>query len=65
VSKGPDFEAAWRELHGHLEWMHGNKALPLRYLGWNLGAIANDLIDRAYPGLRDGTASTTEQPPRA
>lgn len=48
------YEKAWRELHDKLDWMQGNKALPVRYLGWNLADIANDLIDRAYPGLRDG-----------
>jgi hypothetical protein len=50
----PDFEPAWREMHEHLSWMQSNKALPARYLGWNLAAVANDLIDRAYPGLREG-----------
>lgn len=50
-----DYEAAWRELHDALQWMQGHKALN-RYLGWNFAKIANDLIDRAYPGLREGAA---------
>jgi hypothetical protein len=59
----PDYETAWREMHKHLEWMQGNKALPSRYLGWHLGDIANDLIDRAYPGLREGKPQCTLQEP--
>lgn len=31
--------------------MHDNPKLRA-YWGWNLADIANDLIDRAYPGLR-------------
>lgn len=50
----PDYEPAWRELHEALAWMQGNRALTGRYLGRNFAAIANDLIDRAYPGLREG-----------
>lgn len=48
-----DYEPAWRELHDALSWMQGNRALTA-YLGQNFAAIANDLIDRAYPGLRAG-----------
>ena len=51
----PDYETAWRELHEKLSWMQSNKALPTRYLGWNFADIANDLIDRAYPGLRNAS----------
>lgn len=49
------YERAWREFHDKLSWMQGNRALPSRYLGMNFADIANDLIDRAYPGLRAGT----------
>ena len=51
VATGPDYEPAWRTLSEPLSWMHDNPALSA-YLGWNLADIANDLIDRAYPGLR-------------
>jgi hypothetical protein len=59
----PDYEAAWREMQDHLSWMQGCKALPPRYLGMNFAAIANDLIERAYPGLRDGSPPPTGRPP--
>lgn len=55
----PDYEPAWREMYDALSWMHGCKALA-GYAGWPLGKIATDLIDQAYPGLRDGTAATKE-----
>lgn len=55
----PDYEPAWREMYDALSWMHGCKALA-RYAGWPLGKIATDLIDQAYPGLREGTAPTAE-----
>ena len=48
----PDYEPAWRELHEKLSWMQGNPKLDA-YLGMNFADVANDLIDRAYPGLRD------------
>ncbi len=55
MGEGPDYEAAWRRYHDALSWMQGNPDLT-RYLGWDLVDIANDLIDRAYPGLREGRA---------
>lgn len=51
----PDYEPAWREMYDALSWMQGNRELH-GYWGLNLAVIANDLIDRAYPGLRDGKA---------
>ena len=48
------FEAAWREMYDELVWLQGCKALPVRYLGMNLAAVASDLITRAYPELRNG-----------
>ncbi len=51
----PDYEAAFRSLLEPLSWMRRHKRLSA-YLGWNLADIANDLIDGAYPGLRDGAA---------
>jgi len=50
----PDFKAAWEALSQPLSWMHESDRLKA-YWGWNLADIANDLIDRAYPGLRSGT----------
>jgi len=55
---GTDYKPAWEQLYNALAWMQGNKALG-RYLGWNFAEIANDLIDRAYPGLRSGRASVS------
>jgi len=55
-ARARSMEAAWRALSEPLSWMHDNQALKA-YWGWNLASIANDLIDRAYPGLRNGTAS--------
>ncbi len=55
MGEGERYEQAWREYHDALSWMQGNRQLNA-YLGWNLAAIANDLIDRAYPGLREGRA---------
>lgn len=49
------FETAWRALYDQLNWMQGHRALS-RYLGRDFAFIANDLIDRAYPGLREGGA---------
>lgn len=57
----PDYETAWREMHDALSWMQGNCQLHA-YLGWDLAAIANDLIDRAYPGLRNGSAALNDRP---
>lgn len=53
MGEGPDYQAAWRRYHDALSWMQGNRELT-HYLGWDLVDIANDLIDRAYPGLRKG-----------
>ena len=55
-----DYEPAWREMHDALSWMQESRALN-RYLGWNFAHIANDLIDKAYPGLRDGKAALTDR----
>jgi len=52
ADKKPDYETAWRELHEKLSWMQGNPKLGA-YLGMNFADVANDLIDKAYPGLRD------------
>lgn len=51
----PDYRAAWREYYEAFGWVQGNRLLPSRYLGAFVGTIVNDLIDRAYPGLRDGS----------
>lgn len=60
----PDFEPAWREFSDKLGWLQGNRAVPSRYLGWHVADIVNDLIDRAYPGLREGKAAfPADQPP--
>lgn len=45
------YKASWHILGEPLMWMHDNPKLKA-YWGWNLADIANDLIDRAYPGLR-------------
>ena len=56
----PDLKAAWEALSQPLSWMHESDRLQA-YWGWNLADIANDLIDRAYPGLRSGEiVGTTE-----
>lgn len=47
----PDFETAWRQLSDQLEWIQTNPELKA-YWGWNLAAVANDLIRRAYPHLK-------------
>ena len=57
---GGQYEEAWRALSEPLSWMHDNKGLSA-YWGQNLAEIANDLIDRAYPGLRDGTHAIPER----
>ena len=49
----PNYKTAWAALSGLLLWMHESDRLKA-YWGWNLADIANDLIDRAYPGLRTG-----------
>lgn len=53
VKPNPQFEQAWRAYNDELSWMQDNPQMKA-YWGWNLAAIANDLIDRAYPGLRAG-----------
>ena len=59
----PDFKSAWEALSQPLSWMHESDRLKA-YWGWNLADIANDLIDRAYPGLRSskivGTADAVK-----
>ena len=50
----PNYEAGWRALSEPLSWMQDNPRLK-GYWGWNLADIANDLIDRAYPGLRNAS----------
>ena len=54
----PDYKAAFDEFHDRLTWMHDNKALRSygNFLGMRLADIANALIDRAYPGLREDKA---------
>lgn len=47
------FEAGFYALYEPLKWMQGHKGLNA-YLGKGFGDIANDLIDRAYPSLREG-----------
>lgn len=47
----PDYKSGWESLSEPLSWMQHSKQLGA-YLGWNLADVANDLIDRAYPGLR-------------
>lgn len=55
-----DYKSAWAALSKPLSWMHDSARLK-SYWGWNLADIANDLIDRAYPGLRpDKTVGTAE-----
>jgi len=54
----PDFEPGWRALSEPLSWMHECEGLKA-YWGWNLADIANDLIDRAYPGLRPSTGGAS------
>jgi hypothetical protein len=49
----PNFKTAWEAISKPLSWMHDSDRLKA-YWGWNLADIANDLIDRAYPGLRSG-----------
>lgn len=51
----PDYKMGWEALSKPLSWMQGNSQLA-HYWGWNLGDIVNDLIDRAYPGLRSAKA---------
>jgi NTP pyrophosphatase (non-canonical NTP hydrolase) len=53
-----DYKAAWKALSDPLSWMHESNRLK-QYWGWNLADIANDLIDKAYPGLRFGKARAT------
>ncbi len=53
ASLTPNFKTAWEALSKPLSWMHESDRLKA-YWGWNLADIANDLIDRAYPGLRSG-----------
>jgi hypothetical protein len=53
ATPAPNYKTAWEALSGPLLWMHESDRLKA-YWGWNLADIANDLIDRAYPGLRTG-----------
>jgi hypothetical protein len=53
VNEAHDYKVAWEALSKPLSWMHESDRLKA-YWGWNLADIANDLIDRAYPGLRTG-----------
>lgn len=55
MTEGPNYQTAWEALSKPLSWMHDSDQLK-SYWGWNLADIANDLIDKAYPGLRSGNA---------
>lgn len=55
TSPSLDYKAGWEALSEPLSWMQSNSKLAF-YWGWNLGDIVNDLIDRAYPGLRAAKA---------
>jgi hypothetical protein len=61
MTPDPDYKSAWEALSKPLSWMHDNTRLKA-YWGWNLADIANDLVDRAYPGLRLGEATALSQP---
>lgn len=60
MTADPDYKAAWEALSGPLSWMHESDRLKA-YWGCNLADIANDLIDRAYPGLRSGEIVGTRE----
>ena len=55
-----DYKSAWEALSQPLSWMHDSARLKA-YWGWNLADIANDLIDKAYPGLRPDNAVGTAE----
>ena len=55
VSQDMRYKPAWDAISKPLSWMHDCKGLR-GYWGINLADVANDLIDKAYPGLRDGTS---------
>lgn len=53
------YQTAWEALFGPLTWMQHSDQLTA-YAGWGLSEIANDLIDRAYPGLRSSAVAVVE-----
>lgn len=58
-AKLDQYRAAWKALSGPLSWMQHSEQLTA-YAGWSLSEIANDLIDRAYPGLQSSAVAAME-----
>lgn len=58
-AKLDEYRTAWEALFGPLTWMQHSDQLTA-YAGWGLSEIANDLIDRAYPGLRSSAVAVME-----
>lgn len=52
TAENPQYKEAWTFMHDELNWMQGHPELN-EFLGLNFATVANRLIDRAYPGLRD------------
>jgi hypothetical protein len=58
-AKLDQYRTAWEALFGPLSWLQYSDQLTA-YAGWGLSEIANDLIDRAYPGLRADALAAKE-----